>query len=419
MTYWARVLAGILLLAYCTSTVAQSPADAWQLGLQSFQQNDYAAALLQFEFARDAGQPGPAVHYNIGVCQYKLGSYSKAGNTFESLKTRFPEFVALAEYNLGLVAAKLDKGDEARRHFRRSYDLSADDETLRILSSEMLTRTTPDPAPTRTRHGAIGIRAGYDDNVALRDELGLPTGTTGDSPMTDIYASIDAPITDADDFRVDAGAYAVRYFDDDEFDQNVVRAGITYAHALGHWRGRIGVHGNYGTLGGDSFDKSGSLSIRVNRRLSQATSIGFRYRYDDISAAESVFSGIEGTRQKIEARYRWFSGDSSILAKIQLETNDRLDTGVSPDRFKLGFDYRYSPLSGWGYEAGVEFRSSDYDGLDPVRTEDLVTLKAGITRMLNENWLMLGEYYYSDNDSSDSTFSYDRNRITLSLIKIF
>ena len=133
MTYCVRVLAGILLLAHCTSTVAQSPADAWQLGLQSFQQNDYAAALLQFEFARDAGQPGPAVHYNIGVCQYKLGSYSKAGNTFESLKTRFPEFVALAEYNLGLVAAKLDKGDEARRHFRRSYDLSADDVTMVVV----------------------------------------------------------------------------------------------------------------------------------------------------------------------------------------------------------------------------------------------------------------------------------------------
>ena len=54
-----------------------------------------------------------------------------------------------------------------------------------------------------------------------------------------------------------------------------------------------------------------------------------------------------------------------------------------------------------------------------ARTEDLVTLKAGITRMLNENWLMLVEYYYSDNDSSDSTFSYDRNRITLSLIRTF
>jgi len=67
----------------------------------------------------------------------------------------------------------------------------------------------------------------------------------------------------------------------------------------------------------------------------------------------------------------------------------------------------------------AEYRSSDYDDLAPVRTEDLITLRAGLTRMLNENWQILAEYLYSDNDSSDSTFSYERNRITLTLMRVF
>ena len=419
MKYCVRMLASMLLLAHCASLSAQSPADTWQLGLEAFQQNDYLTALLQFESARDAGQPGPAVHYNIGVCQYKLAYYPEAKNTFELIRSRFPEFDALAEYNLGLVAQKLDRSDEARRHFQRSYDMSADDETLRTLSSAMLSTTAPEPEQPPSWYGAIGVRAGYDDNVALRDQLGLPAGTVSESPMVDIYGSIEIPISDSGDFSFDAGLYAVRYFDIDEFDQNSLSVGILYSREIGQWRARVGAHGNYGTLGGDGFDKSGSFSLRLGRRLTQATSIGFRYRYDDVSAVESMFSGIDGSRQRLEARYRWFSGDRTVLANLQLESNDRTDPGVSPDRFKLGIDYRFSPLTGWGYEAGVQYRSSDYDGIDPARTEDLVTLKVGITRALNEDWLMLGEYYYSDNDSSNSTFTYDRNRITLGMMRIF
>ncbi len=132
-----------------------------------------------------------------------------------------------------------------------------------------------------------------------------------------------------------------------------------------------------------------------------------------------MFSGIEGSRQRIEARYLWFSGDRQLLARLQLETNDRTDPGVSPDRFRLGIECRFLPLSGWGIEAGAEYRSSDYDDLDPARTEDLITLKLGFTRMLNEDWQMLLEYLYSDNDSSDSTFTYDRNRITVGVMRIF
>ena len=76
-------------------------------------------------------------------------------------------------------------------------------------------------------------------------------------------------------------------------------------------------------------------------------------------------------------------------------------------------------MNGWGYEVGAEYRNSDYDDLNPKRTEDLISLRAGITKMLTQDWQLLVEYLYADNDSSDSTFSYQRNRLTVAMMRMF
>jgi hypothetical protein len=419
MGHGVRGLACIFLLVYLVPAGAQSSADAWSNGTRAFELGDYSTALTFFESARDAGQRGPAVHYNIGVSQYKLGQYQRSRHTFELIAKQYPKFLALSEYNLGLIANRQGNTDPARKHFQNAYDLSANDETLSALSATMLARTEPGAKPSPDWFGAIGMRAGYDDNVALRDELGLPVGTTAESPMTDVYGSLEKPFTDKGDFRFDVSLYAVRYFDIDEFDQNAIRAGVAYDHDFGQWRTRVAAYAAYGTLGGDGFDETGSLSFRLDRRLTQSSSLGIRFRYDDVSAAETIFSGIEGSRQRLDAHYRWYAENRSLFINVQVETNDRSDPSVSSSRSKVGIDYRFSPLDGWGYEFGAEYRSSDYDDLIPARTEDLVTLRAGISRMLSQNWQVLAAYLYANNDSSDSTFTYDRNLMTLALMRMF
>ncbi len=414
-----RGLACILLLVYLVPAGAQSSADAWSNGTRAFELGDYSTALTFFESARDAGQRGPAVHYNIGVAQYKLGQYQRSRHTFELIAKQYPKFLALSEYNLGLIADRQGNTDTARKHFQNAYDLSANDETLSALSATMLARTESAPEPSPGWFGAMGMRAGYDDNVALRDELGLPAGTTAESPMADIYGSFEKPFTNRGDFRFDVSLYAVRYFDIDEFDQNVIRAGVAYDHDFGQWRTRVAANAAYGTLGGDGFDETGSLSFRLDRRLTQSSSLGIRFRYDDVSAVETIFSGIEGSRQRLDAHYRWNFENRSLFINVQVETNDRSDPSVSPSRNKVGIDYRFSPMDGWGYEFGAEYRSSDYDDLVPARTEDLVTLRAGISKMLNQNWQFLAAYVYAENDSSDSTFAYDRNLLTLAFMRFF
>ena len=92
---------------------------------------------------------------------------------------------------------------------------------------------------------------------------------------------------------------------------------------------------------------------------------------------------------------------------------------MSPSRTRFQADYRYQPSDGWGFEAGFAFRASDYDDLEEARTEDLTTISAALTRTIAGAWLFALQYQYSENDSNDPVFSYERNLITLGVLRTF
>lgn len=415
-SFRCTLLACVIFLAPATAAFA---ADAWQLGQQAFERADYLQALEYFESALDAGQSGPAVHYNIGVCQYKLARYRDSGVTFSLIARQYPHMRGLAEYNLGLVEWKLDDAGAARQHFMSAYEQSADDEKLRTLSANMLLRTDAKFAPPAYWVGAFGFRAGYDDNVALRDELGLPAGTTTDSPMADAFVSLLGPFRQDSHLRLDAAFYALTYFDVHEFDQNALSLGAVYDWTFGTWHSEAGLYAGYSTLGGDGFSTTASGSIRISRRLDPESRLSIRYRYDEVGAESSIFSGIEGSRQRLDARYRWSRQRRHVSLRYIYEINDRLDPGVSPDRHDVRIDFRYDPDTGLGYEAGGQLRSSEYDRLATGRSEDLLMAYVGISRNFRSNWQLLARFQYSENDSSDPQFSYQRKVFTLGILKNF
>lgn len=414
-----RALCLTLALLALASTALAAIADEWASGRQAFRDGDYASALLYFRTARDAGLDSPAVHYNIAVSQYKLGRYEEAGQTFALIARRFPQMRGLAEYNLGLVARRLGNTSEAIAHFVRAWEMSPDDRKIRVLASSRLGELEPDMRTASSWTGAIGVRAGHDDNVALRDEAGLPVGTTAESPMADLFGMIQGPWDGRSGFRLDGSAYLIRYFDADEFDQSHVRGSIFYDWRPNTWRVQAGVHASAGTLGGDAFDRKAGADVSAMRYLGRNASIELRYIYDDVSDADARFAGISGSRQQIETQYRWYDDGHRLKIRVGLETNDRADPGVSPDRSRLGFSYRYQRSTGIGYAAGIDLRNSEYKDLLTPRDEDLLTLSAALTYMLAGDWQLLLEIRHSDNDSTDATFSYDRAQITLGAMKLF
>jgi len=419
MTHKDLRIAILATLLALSGTATATTADDWSAGKQAFNAGDFASALVFFETARDAGLQGPAVHYNIAISQYKLGRYGAAQSTFELIARRYPKMRGLAEYNLGLTAERMGARADARVHYLNAYELSPDDRTLRVLASRRLREFEPKVQTASRWAGAFGVRAGYDDNIALIDEVGLPAGTTTESPMANVFASFSGPWNGRSGFRLEGSAYLIKYVDASDFDQSEIRGGVFYEWRPTNWRLQFGVQAGAGTIGGDAFDRKTGGRVRVVRSLNRNSVFDLRYTFDDVTEADSIFAGIAGTRQQFDARYRWFRDAHRFQLRYWLETNDRLDPGVSPDRNRVGVDYRYQPEHGLGFEAGIDLRNSEYDELVTPREEDLTTLRGALTYTFRNNWLVLLEYRNSSNDSTDSTFSYDRNQVTLGALKYF
>jgi len=409
----------VVVSAFLLSQQCIADSTDWANGTVAFQEGDYLSALRYFENAKQDGLDGPAVHYNVAVCNFKLGRYESAAGSFQFLADNFPKMRGLAEYNLGLVAQRRNDSESAVDHFLSAYRLSPDDPKLRILASNRLRELEPELRTASQWTGALGMRAGFDDNVALRDETGLPSALATESPVADLFASIQGPYNGESGFRVDASLYLIKNFDATDFDQSEVYGGVMYDWRQGEWRLQAGLHGSAGTLGGDSFDRKAGGNFQAIRYLSQDSEFGLSYVYDNVQETDAIFAGIAGSRHQLQARYRWYSGERRFTLRYRQEENDRLDPAVSPKRKSLSADYGYQPNTGWGYEGGFRYRSSRFDEMLIPRDEDLLTINVAVTRSITRNWLLLIDYQYSNNDSSDPVFSYDRNLITVGAIKVF
>lgn len=414
---WA--LSPLLLLFVLANAPCAAPADEWASGSQAFESGDYLSALRFFEMGRDMGLDGPAVHYNIAVSQFKLRQYEAAARTFSLIADRFPSMRGLAEYNLGLVAQRLGDSAGARVHFLRAYETSPENRTIRVLASRRLRESEPDVRIASRWTGAIGIRAGNDDNVALRDQALSPDGTAGESSMADLFASVRGPWTGRNGFRLEGNAYLLKYVDADAFDQSEISGGGFYDWRSGDWRLQAGIQAGAGWLGGDAFDRKAGVNGRIVRYIGSGALVDLRYIYDEVTEADVRFAGIEGSRRQLDARYRWYRDGHRVQLRYLLETNDRLDPGVSADRDRFGIDYRFQPEAGLGYEAGVDLRSSNYAEVETPREEDLLTFRAGLNYTFGNNSQVLVEFREWDNDSTDEAFSYDRAQITLGFLRIF
>ncbi len=399
--------------------VSANAMDDWSSGKQAFNDGDYESALVFFESARDAGRTGPAVHYNIAVAQYQTGRYRDAYQNFRLIAEQFPAKRALAEYNMGLAAIRLGETDRAQGHFQSAFALSGNDQNLRTLASRQLVDAEPETDSAPRWRGAISARAGYDDNVALLDEAVLTAGTTTDSSLAEVYASFSGTPTERYALRVEGTVYLVNYIDAGDYDQTQLSGGVSYDWRRGDWRFSAGLRGSTGSIGGDAYVRKIGPKASVTRYLNRNSSVELRYYYDDVSEADSIYAGLAGSRQIIDARYRWYQDEHYLQLRYWNEMNDRQDAGVSPDRNRLGVEYRYQPETGLGFEVGAALRASDYDDLDVPREEDLTILRATLTYLFREDWLAFAEVENSSNDATDPTFSYDRNQITLGVRRYF
>lgn len=399
-----------------TPTRAQST-DAFAAATTAFEAGDYLRALSLFQTARAGGVDSAALHYNIGVSQYRVGDYVEAVTTFDLVRARFPEFGALAEYNRGLALLALDRTAEARAAFER-VRLEGDD-TLRELARRALELTTPSAATPVTWVGFVDIGLGDDDNVALVDELSLPATLSASSSFTELAAYAGRSVEGQVPLRLGFSGYVVRYADAPQFDQDAVRFDLDFGWTPGNWRLGAGPYLGETLLDGDGFERTLGVGARAMRPLTEDLALELRFSHDDLDSPSSRFDFVDGTRDRLRIGLDYRAAHGRFRPSYEVEHNDRASANVSPARQRLALRYELSLTDLWFLDTTVSYRRSDYDDLAIPRQERLTEAGTAARRRLPRGWTLSAQYRFADNDSSDPQFSYTSNRVSLALGKGF
>jgi len=413
----ALFLAACLAMAFARAAVG-ADADASALfadGERAFAAGQYAEALRLFTAAREAGSTGPSSYYNIGVCQYQLRDFDAAEETFAALAAEFPAMRELAEYNRGLALRADGNLDDARVAFERSR--SSSDEKIVALASAQLAQIVTAPRavaePRWTGYFAGGV--GYDDNVALLNELVLPSSEAS-SPLTEVLGVATRDF--ARPWRFDASAYAVHYADVGDLDQTAVRVSLVTEQRLGAWTLVVGPTLGRSTVDGDGFEELVGADLRLRRGFGMGFVFETRAVYDDSTAAETRFSYIDGSRSFVRLQLQHTSR-GRVRAAYDVEHNDRADPGVSPSRERWSVTYQRPFSDRWTADAAFSYRTSRYTEATVPREERLHEASLAARRALRGSWTLGIEYQWFDNDSTAEEFTYDGQRLVFGLSRSF
>jgi tetratricopeptide (TPR) repeat protein len=401
-----------MLLVSAGIACAQDGRALFAAGERAFAAGDYREALRQFTAAREAGSTGPSSYYNIGVCRYLLREYEAAEATFAKLAAEFPAMRDLAEYNRGLALRAAGDLADARVAFGRAR-ASADDKIV-ALANAQLTELNARTVATGSRWGGyLSGGFGYDDNVALVDELVLPSGQSSSSPFADLVGVLSKRFGSRG-LRLDASGYLVQYTETDEFDQSAVRLALGSERRLGTWTLAAGPTLGRSTLDGDGLEELLGVDLRLRRSFASDVAFDARVVYDDIDAGDARYAYLAGSRRQLRLAVL-HTGSGRTRAGYDLERNDRADPGVSASRQRWSVSY-LRPLSGaWTTTVGFAHRKSRYSDATVPREERLLEVSFGARRELSAGWTLSADYRWSDNDSTVDVFSYDGQRVAVSM----
>jgi hypothetical protein len=407
---------------------ARADSVAFSNGTRAFAAGNYAKALAYFDEAKSAGVDGPAIHYNIGVCTFRLRNYGRAESEFRLVADRYPKMRALAEYNVGLVLRAEGREAAARKQFELARRTSTDEKITR-LAEAMLHRSGPaagsvqasarSPDSDTKWVSLVDFNVGYDDNVVLLDDSSLPPGQSSGSAFTEVLALVSGPISSEAGFRFNGSIYAVDYADTRDFNQTAARLGGAYRWNAGEWRLEAEIHFSDSTLDGDSFESRLGAGLTLRRPLTAVTALGLSFLHEDVDPAGSRFAFLDGAREQLGVTWDRYGMKGRLTLAYRHELNDRDSPAVSPARNGVSLSYRYTMSPAWTADVALGLRRSAFDDASARRDEDRYDLSAGIGRRFGRSWQMSGMYQWSENRSDVAAFTYTRTRLSFGVTKDF
>ncbi len=431
---YVYLVCGALLLCLLAGSVfaaAGAGDDAYARGLAAMRAGNFAEAIRHLDAAQKAGIRHTRLHYNRGVCLYRLGRYEEAELSFEAVAMD-ASMAPVAYFNLGLISER--RGDAARARQWFEYALrEAGDENLRTLArSKLAGLGAPASAPSHASRwsGEWSAALGYDSNVVSASDEGGGASGAGDSYL-DLYGSADFVLrgTKRDGFTLGMTAELTDYQDYDE-DYRALGANLFYRHQGAVWGGRAGALVEQSHFGDFDYQRKTALRLKAERELSAQRRLSLGYDHIRLDDLDPYFSYLSGTSQRFRIDTAWALPDYTLRAGYALELNDREDltegmafTSYSPTRHSLGAGLGFDLPANWTARLDADYRYSRYNdagrdtgGNDLGRREDhrwRATARLG--HPLGRGLDVVLWWRYLDNESNVAQRSYHRMLMTLGL----
>jgi len=426
------VFAAVLLLGVVAggAAAAADPPLAFERGVEAFRAGDFPAALQAFLDARSGGLDTPGLHYDLGATYYKLQRYPEAEGEFQGLAND-PEWAALALYNLGLIAQRSGREQQALEYYGRARDTSTDVK-LRTLAGTALERLGASLSLPPTSFVA-SLAGGYDSNVALTQDI----TAAGISHQGDAFVEALASVNHRLSGEAGRGAYAYagllvrKYRDLTQFDTTGLRAGSSYETESSGLQTSAGGHLETAYVGGARFSQTAAVDAQARRRIDAESDVRGRYQFGYIRGGGG-YEYLDGWEQRFTADAGFLTAPWLVRIGYELELNNRrgLEQGTdfssaSPTRQSLFATAALGSFAGWQTDARGEYRFSRYNdpnvvnGVEVTRKDDRIGFALRTSRRLNGLWRAFVDTSYYRNQSNLDTYDYSRYQAMIGIEAAF
>lgn len=432
---WIKSITAATLLGVVGASGAAQALDNFSAATTAFQGGEYRRALALFELEQRQGNDSAKLLYNIGVTHFKLGNYREAGRYF-GLLLEHSQWRDLARFQLGLIAEKQGDRPGAIRQYTE-VKAQADSPKLRSLSGKRLAAmASGEPratAPSNKQWLTLAsISAGYDDNAfAMQNEL-LSKSSIGEDSFTDLFAWGQYRLkgTAKDGWRLQGLAYRRGYSEYSILDIGSYSVGLSRDLRWNGWQTELGATLGTTYLDGEQLTRETQIAAELKKTIS-AVEIGLAYLPSHYSGG-SDYPHLDGWRHRVEASLERPWGPVTVAALYRLDINDRADrqgaTGdlysYSPTRHSTILELEWPVQNNWRLSVGVEYRASEYDGVNSLTDTDGVLKEEVREADRTRSWLksqfflsprlqLAGKVSFTDNEENFDIYTYDKTEASL------
>ena len=420
------------------ATRADAADAAYARGVAAYRDGKFDKALEAFRQAERAGLADPNLLLNLGLTHYRLGQYAEASGYFEKIRGDL-RYTALADYHLGLVAARLGERESAVERLESVQYMTANPR-LRNMALVALLRMDNvglDYDPFATGAAAprpdlyARLATGFDGNPELIPDRLEQGGDDEGAPYGELRGDMNLPllVTAAGQTYLRGDAQFRQYRGERGFDQASGEVELRQAFTAVDWRWGIAAEGGQAWLDGEAYEAVAGGGLDLSRELPAAI---VTLRADSVRVnGEGDFEYLDGFRHRAGIELARPLGALRARGNYEYEHNDRLDftdgpefSSHSPRRHALGFSVG-RPAGRGLIEGRVRYRYSSYpdanrfldDGTlqEARRSDQLATLGVRGRLRGGTSWNWLADVQYNRNESSIDEFGYTRYLVLVGL----